>query len=266
MSLYEVGLYLLLLLAGAFAGFINTLTGSGSVVTIAALIFAGLPANIANGTNRLGVMVQTSVGMLTFARHGRAHVKGSEWFIIPAVIGGMLGAWVATQTSGQVFERWLGFVMVLMLFIILYKPQKWLRQHSQAEQQRTLLNLLVFFGVGFYGGFIQAGIGIFLMIALVLLAKFNLQETTILKLSVVFFINIPSLLIFIYYGQVEWVYGSIMAIGQSIGANLAARFALKSQQAALWTYRLLVAVVLLSIWELFDLGEYTLKIFTLVLT
>lgn len=256
MNFTDLGLYLLLLAAGCFAGFVNTLTGSGSVVTIAALIFAGLPANIANGTNRLGVMVQTTVGMLTFARHGKAHVKGSEWFIVPAVAGGMLGAWTATQTSGEVFERWLGIIMVMMLFIILYKPKKWQREHSQAEGQRNLLNLIVFFAVGFYGGFIQAGIGIFLMIALVLLARFNTQESTILKLSVVFFINIPSFLIFIYYGQVEWVYGSIMAVGQSIGAAAAARFALKSQHAAVWTYRLLVAVVVASIWQLFDLGQY----------
>ncbi|MDW8205954.1 MAG: sulfite exporter TauE/SafE family protein [Cytophagales bacterium] len=258
MHFTDIGLYLLLVVAGCFAGFVNTLTGSGSVVTIAALIFAGLPANIANGTNRLGVMVQTTVGMLTFARHGKAHVKGSEWFIIPAVGGGMLGAWLATQISGEVFERWLGIVMVLMLFIILYKPKKWQREHSQAANQKNVLNLLVFFAIGFYGGFIQAGIGIFLMIALVLVAKFNTQESTILKLSIVFFINIPSFLIFIYHNQVEWIYGSIMAIGQSIGAAAAARFALKNRHAAIWTYRLLVAVVIASIWQLFDLGQYLL--------
>jgi uncharacterized membrane protein YfcA len=250
------GIYLLLLAAGSFAGFVNTLTGSGSVVTIAALIFAGLPANIANGTNRLGVMVQTSVGMLTFAQHKKAHVKGSFWFIVPAILGGIVGAWLATQTSGEVFERWLGIIMVMMLFIILYKPKKWQREHSEAQSQRNLLNLIVFFGIGFYGGFIQAGIGIFLMIALVLVARFNTQESTILKLSVVFFINIPSFLIFVYYNQVDWIYGGIMAIGQSIGATIAARFALKSKRAAIWTYRLLVAVVIASIWQLFNLGQY----------
>ncbi len=256
MNFADTGLYLLLLVAGCFAGFVNTLTGSGSVVTIAALIFAGLPANIANGTNRLGVMVQTSVGMFAFARHGKAHVQGSAWFVVPAVLGGIVGAWLATQTSGEVFERWLGIIMVLMLFIILYKPKKWQREQSEAAGQRNLLNLIVFFAIGFYGGFIQAGIGIFLMIALVLVARFNTQESTILKLSVVFFINIPSFLIFIYYGQVDWIYGGIMAIGQSIGAFVAARFALKSQYAAIWTYRLLVAVVIASIWQLFDLGQY----------
>jgi uncharacterized protein len=249
-------LYPLLALAGALAGFVNTLTGSGSLVALAALVFAGLPAPVANGTNRLGVLVQSLVGAATFWRRGKLHVPGSGWFMAPAVVGAGLGAWLATDLDQVLMERVLGGVMVLMLGIIIYKPQKWLREKSEAAQNRTLLNALIFAAVGFYGGFIQAGIGIFLMVALVLNAKFNTQEATVLKITIVLLLTVPALLVFVGHGQVHWQYGLALAAGQSLGAWLAARFALGHPQAALWTHRLLVAVVVASILSLFGVFSW----------
>lgn len=241
----------LLIASGALAGFVNTLTGSGSLVSLAMLVFAGLPANVANGTNRLGVLVQSLVGVGTFARQSKMHVSGSEWFIVPAIAGSILGAIVATDLNKEVMEKVLGTVMVVMLGVIIYKPKKWQRAVSEAAQNKTVLNLAIFFAVGFYGGFIQAGIGIFLMVALVLGARFNTQEATVLKMTIVLFLTIPALVIFIWYNQVHWLYGGVMAIGQSLGAWVAARFALTSPHAATWTHRLLVAVVVVSIGSLF---------------
>lgn len=255
-------IYPLLITAGVLAGFINTLTGSGSVVALAALIFAGLPAPVANGTNRLGVLVQTSVSMATFyrGRGGHLQVPHSGWYVWPAVIGAMAGAFVATDLDQELMERVIGWVMVVMLFVILYKPSRWLRTESEAAQNKSLLNMVAFFAIGFYGGFIQAGIGIFLLVGLVLMAKFNTQESNILKVSIVLLLTVPSIFIFLYFGQVNWLMGGIMAIGQSAGAWLATRFALTNSKAALWTHRLLVGVVILSIVQLFGIGQWLLSL------
>jgi uncharacterized membrane protein YfcA len=246
----------LLVVSGALAGFVNTLTGSGSLVSLAMLVFAGLPANVANGTNRLGVLVQTLVGVGTFARKGRLHVPHSGWYVLPAIAGAIGGALLATDLDQALMETVLGVVMVLMLGIVLYKPKKWQRAESGAAQNKTWLNLAIFFAVGFYGGFIQAGIGIFLMVALVLGAQFNTQESTVLKMTIVLFLTVPSLAIFLWYGQVHWLYGGTMAVGQSVGAWAAARFALTNPRAALWTHRLLVVVVVLSILSLFGVFRW----------
>ncbi|MFP4596837.1 MAG: sulfite exporter TauE/SafE family protein [Persicimonas sp.] len=244
-------IYLLVLVGGAFAGVINTLAGSGSLVTLPLLIFLGLPATVANGTNRVGVIVQCFVGLETLRRGGKLRTEGSLWFIGMTVAGALAGAFIASQMSPENMELAIAVVMALMLVVILINPKRWLRETSELSRERPPWWLLaVFFAVGVYGGFIQAGVGILLLAALVLGAGYEIVEATAVKLLIAAIFTTGALVVFVLNDQVHWGYGALMAVGQSTGAWVAARFAVESENAAVWVRRMLVAIVFFSMLEL----------------
>jgi len=150
------------ILGGFAAGFVNTLAGSGSLITLPLLIFIGLPANVANGTNRVAIFLESLVGINTFKRNNVLDLRGVFVLGIPAVVGSVLGAQIAVNLNEQLMRQAIGIIMILMLFIIILRPKRWL--HGELEQIGGWPNwkqMAVFFFIGIYGGFIQAGVGIF---------------------------------------------------------------------------------------------------------
>lgn len=251
-------LYPLAILAGILAGIINTLAGSGSLVTLAMLDAMGIPANIANATNRVGVALQNIVGIATFRQSGNMQL-GSEsvWLIGPALIGAGLGAWLASILDAAAMRQIIGYIMIIMLVVILIKPNRWLRDESEVPEGRPALwKLGLFFIIGIYGGFIQAGVGVFLLSALVLGIGYSLKEANMIKLVIVLVITIFALAIFWWQGLIWWGIGALMGVGQSIGAWMAARFATRYEDANLWVRRLLITVVVVAIVRAFNLLNY----------
>ncbi len=247
-------LYPLAILAGIVAGVINTLAGSGSLVTLPMLVFLGLPSNVANATNRVGVVIQNVVGVLTFQRSGTLNLSNSLWLVLAAVPGGVAGAWLASNLGQAEMDLIIGIIMVVMLFVILFEPQRWLRQHSEVSEGRpSLWALLLFAAIGFYGGFIQASVGILILAAMVLGMNYSLAHANAIKLMIVLVVTIAALFVFINQNLIHWGFGLLMAVGQSIGAWGAARFATSAKNANLWTRRLLIAVVLISILQFFGI-------------
>lgn len=239
---------ILIIAAGFLAGIINTLAGSGSVVTISLLVLLGLDPKMANGTNRIGVLLQSVVGAKTFISNKDIVPPTVNWQIIPSIAGAIIGTLIAVQINEALMSKVIGILFIVILFLILMKPGEWLRQHSIPKHNyRSPLSILIFFAIGIYGGFIQAGVGIFLLSALVLYAGYNLNTSNAVKLICVVAFTIPALAIFIWKGQVAWIYGILMSIGQMAGAYLAAKYAMNSRQANVWVRRLLIVVVLVSI-------------------
>ena len=127
-------IYLLAIAAGALAGVINTLAGSGSLVTLPMLVFLGLPADVANGTNRVGVLLQNVVGIAVFRRSGYSPTGGSWWLIGPSIIGALLGAWIATILDRRAMELAIGVVMVLMLIVLIANPNAGFERSQKCQR------------------------------------------------------------------------------------------------------------------------------------
>jgi len=241
--------YVLIVLAGIFTGIINTLAGSGSLITLPIFVFmCGLPADVANGTNRVGAFLQSGVGFYAFSRSGGAGtLKGSLWLVLPAVAGAIPGSLIAAQMNERMMNLAIGILMVIMLGVLLVDPKRWLRESAAtSSRNKKPWIILIFFLIGVYGGFIQAGIGIFLMASLVLAAHYSLSASTGVKLIIVFLLNIPTLIIFFAYNQIHFGFGLLMAVCQSVGAVLGVRFATKVPNANTWIHRLLILIVIIS--------------------
>ena len=244
---------ILLAVAGVFTGIINTLAGSGSLITLPIFIFiCGLPPSVANATNRIGVLMQSLVGTGKYYKTMPEIFKGSAWLTIPAVLGALLGSKIAVGLNEEVMRFTLGGLMVLMLFILLLKPQSWLKTGTAGgENRKTWKSILIFFAIGIYGGFLQAGVGLFLLAAMVLVSNYSLKQANGLKLMLVLFFTIPSLILFFYYGKVHVFYGVLMGVFQAIGAWLGVRFVSKIDNADKWIYRLLIVIVAVSALKFF---------------
>ncbi len=225
MSVTEI---VIIVLSGILVGFINTLSGGGSVISLSLLLILGLPANIANGTNRISIFFQTLSSVGSFTRQKMFDNLRPVWLGIPATIGSVLGAWMAVDVSARVIEIAMSVAMVIMLFFLFYKPGKWLKENpSLLSGPIKWWQLAIFFLVGFYGGFIQVGVGYFLLMSLVLGVGYDLVKANAVKNLIVFFYAIFALLVFIIDGKVNYLYGFILSAGSIIGALIASYLAVK---------------------------------------
>lgn len=255
MTLLEWYHYLLMFLAGTAAGIVNTLAGSGSVFTLTVLIFAGLPADIANGTNRIGTATQSLIATSTFYKNDLLPFRKSLKYTLPALFGAMAGAVTAAEIDENLMEFIIGGIMILLLFITVFKPQQYLNT-THIENSNAWWQYLIFVVIGFYGGFIQAGIGIFLLVALNIVGNFKMLEANAIKILTIMLFSLPVLAIFIYNEQVNWTIGLWVAAGQALGSFFTARFAVKSNNASTWIRRLLICMMLITIAKVFGLIDW----------
>lgn len=217
----------LVVLVGLVSGYINTLAGAGSLLTLPLLIFLGLPATVANGTNRVGILIQSIVATFSFKKQQTFEWGDGLYLGIPSVAGAVVGAFMAVRLDEFLMKRIIGFLLLFMLLLVFFKPDVWIKGHSSGQTKKSLWHLPVYFVIGFYGGFIQAGVGYFLLAGLVLVSGYNLVKANGLKVFIIFLFTIPALGIFIYNQQVNLLYGLFLGVGSSTGAFIGARSAKK---------------------------------------
>lgn len=252
--------YAIAIIGSAVAGAINTLAGNGSAITLTILTeVLGLPGNMANGTNRVGVWTQSVAGAFAFHRNGKLRVLQSGMIIIWTVIGAAAGIITAIFVSNDQFMGVFRFLLVLMFVVILVKPKRWLRETDENARMPRALTIPLFLVLGFYGGFIQMGMGVFFLAAMVLGARYSLIDANAVKITVVGLYTILALAIFQYRGLIDWPIGLLMAIGQTAGGYFTAHYASKYPGANVWAHRILVAVVLLALFKLFDLHQFIIR-------
>ena len=171
---------------------------------------------------------------------------------IPAAIGSILGAQIAVSLDDTLMNRVIGIIMVIMLFVIILQPKRWLSgEMERLEKTPTLFQYFLFFLIGIYGGFIQAGVGIFLLCGLVLSVGYNIVRANAVKIGIVLFFTVFALAVFIIHYQVNWQFGIILALGNMLGAWVGSKVAVK--HGAVWVRRLLIAVVSVSAVKLLGL-------------
>ncbi len=236
----------ILIFGGLAAGFINTLAGGGSAITIPILNeMVGIAT--ANGTNRIAILAAQFAAITGFQRG-----KAIPWarvlpLLPPAIIGAALGAWAATQTSPDVLRQVFGVVLLFVALSVIAKPSRWVEERDAAlhEPWRSL----VFLAVGFYGGFVQAGVGFLLLAGLVLGGGLTLVNGNAAKVVLIAAYTPVALLLFANAAQVDWGVGAVLAVGQMVGAWIAAKLAIA--KGAAWIRWVLVAAAIVAAFRLF---------------
>ena len=218
---------ILLFFSGVLAGFINIMAGGGSLITIPMLIFLGLPATVANGTNRVAVLIQNIVATAKFRQKGLFYWKTGLILTIPAVVGAIVGSRIAVSISDTLFKRILAVVLVVSLGMVLMNKNKAVARMQKVEIKNHLPFILAFFFIGVYGGMIQAGVGFFIILVLAMAPGLSLLQINSLKIFIILCYMVPSLFVFFSHDKVHWLYGLILAAGNALGGWLGVVVAVK---------------------------------------
>ena len=246
---------IILIIAGFLLGFINTLAGGGSIVSLSVLMMLGLPAPLANGTNRITIAIQTLTSTASFKQQKVLPLRKAIYLSIPAVLGSLIGSWIAVDINEEIFQKAVGVIMLFMLVFILFKPQKYI--YGRVEIMEKPLNwkiYIIFFFIGIYGGFIHMGIGYFLLMGIVLGAGFDLVKANAIKVFIILIYTPFTLAIFLWNGLVDWKYGLILSIGAVVGAYIASRLAVKKGvEFVKWV---IVIVILVTAGDMFGLYDF----------
>lgn len=238
--------YILLLLVGLVAGIVNVTAGGGSTLTLPALIFIGLDSSVANGTNRISLIFQNISAVSSFKRGSEVRFKQGIVLALFAIPGAVIGSVVATKISNELFERILGIVMILVIISMLIPRSTSLDIGAKVNSSRTWLANILFFGIGFYGGFINVGIGLAIMAVLYHVLRMDLVTVNFNKTVIILIYTIPALLVFTYTGNVNLKLGLVLAAGSAIGGWVGAHLNIKGGERFI-RYFMFVAILIMSL-------------------
>ena len=239
----DLGIFLLLAAAGAAAGFLNVLAGGGSALTIPLLIFMGYDPTVANGSNRIAIQVEALMAVATFRHNERSDFPLSTKLALMTLPGGILGAFYAVRIDDALFTRILGVVMILIVLSLLL-PKARIVEHAATHRWRGWLAWPVMFGVGFYGGFVQAGVGFVIMATLLHLFRMQLTDVNMHKVFIVMVFTVPAVALFIATGNVDWFAATALSIGMALGTWTAVKASIRGGEKII---RATLAVALLVI-------------------
>ena len=218
--------FIILAIVGAIAGFLNVLAGGGSALTIPLMIFMGYDATIANGSNRIAIQVEALSAVAAFKKQQYSDFSLSLKLSLMTLPGGILGAFYAVKIDDALFTKILGVVMVLIIITLMF-PKSELVEHAKHHKWKKWLEWPVMFAVGFYGGFIQAGVGFVIMSVLLHLYKMNLVKINMHKVFIVMIFTLPAVLIFIFTGNVNWFAAIALSLGMIAGTLIAVKMSIK---------------------------------------
>jgi len=220
----------LLFVAGAASGWINVLAGGGSILAVPVMVFLGLPGPVANGTNRIGIIAQNIAAVAGFFRKGFSDFRLSASLAACATVGAFFGANVGVKLDGVWFERVLALIMIGVLIIMMtgfgQKPVA-----TEGKAKNLVLGHLLFVGAGFYGGFIQIGVGLIQLPILNRVMGLDLVRSNMHKVFVALVFSIVSLAVFASQVKIEWALGLALAAGYAVGGWLGANSAVAKGEA-----------------------------------
>jgi len=235
---------IILFAVGAIAGFVNVFAGGGSTLTLPALIVAGLDAGTANGTNRIAILLQNVSGVSSFKQQKIKGARIALKYALFTIPGAVAGAFFSIKITQDWFERILGIIMIGVV-ISLFKKRK-VNSGTDEIEEPGFFFYLSLLAIGFYGGFIQVGIGFIIMATLFHFLQTSLVRVNFYKLILVLIYTIPTLLIFILNDKIDWGLGLSLAAGNMLGAWIAAHVTVKKGDSFI-RYVLAAAIVLMAV-------------------
>jgi hypothetical protein len=239
--------------AGLVAGFVNTAAGAGSLLTLRALMLVGLPADLANGTNRVPVLAQSLVAARGFAKHAPMSAADVTRAAAPACVGALVGSIAATVTPERVMRFLLIGVLLGVALLGLWTARPGAKRAAAATAETLELRpatVAWLFLSGLYGGFLQAGVGLILLFALGSIAKLDLVRANGLKVATVAVFSVVATAVFIARGQVAWPQAGAMSVGAMAGAALGVRYAVRyAKQLQLFVVIVDVVACIVLVWR-----------------
>lgn len=246
----EITNILILFAVGVLSAFLNVMAGGGSALALPALIFLGLDSSVANGTNRVAILIQNISAVSSFRKKEVHAFKQSMQFTLWALPGAVAGSFIGVAIDDVWFQRILGVVMIGTVFTILLPKSESASVSESSMKKRERWIYPMMFGIGIYGGFIQISVGFLFMAALYHVVKMNLVYVNMHKVTIVMMYMVPSILVYALTGNVDWILGLILGAGSAVGGWWAAHASVKGGEKLI-RYVLVVAILIMAL-KLFE--------------
>jgi len=220
---------ILLAIIGCLTGFINVMAGGGSLLTMPVMVLMGMPGPVANGTNRVAILAQNITAVTGFFRQGFSDFKLSLSLSLCALPGALIGAYFGTKLQGLWFNRVLAGVMIIVMVLMSVKKNRpgSVTTTGPLERKRLIAAHILMAVAGFYGGFIQAGVGFILMAILHRVLGLDLVRVNMHKVFIVGVYTIFALAVFAVRRNVAWIPGISLAAGNAAGGWIGSHIAVK---------------------------------------
>ena len=240
----------ILVFVGLAAGVINTLAGGGSAFTLPVLIFLGLPPSVANGTNRIVIVIQSLIGALGYKSKGISTFPFNIYLGISASFGAVIGALIAIEIDEKLFNRILAIVIITIGVLIIANNKKLDSKLIEKINGKYLIfSLIIFFFLGIYGGFLNAGIGIVIMFILNRYNGLDLVRTNATKVVLITIYSSIALIVFAYNNSINWEKGLWMALGTIYGAWWSSRWSVKKGDKVIKIVMLIMIIIIaIKLW------------------
>ena len=211
--------WVVLVIGGVAAGAVNTMAGGGTLLTFPLLVLIGLTPDVANGTNRIAVLVQSVVASATFQKKGFGGIGLGLKLLPGGLVGAAVGTLIATQVDPDLYRRIFGLTMLPIASIVFLRRKRGFATSGTPEQSLGAL-MAVFFFVGLYAGFIQVGVGLLALTALVSLGGLDLSHGNAVKVFTIAAFAVISVAIFTWAGDVSWSHGIGLSVATGLGGYI----------------------------------------------
>jgi len=231
--------YIVFFILGIVVAFINSIAGGASSLSIPIMILLGLPPTVANGTNRFGMLVGIFSSVFSMRRYGYLRMDIAKALLPPTILGGIAGTFIAIVIDDAHFQILLAIVMVGVAIMSSMGTDPLGKPPECPPARPGVKGFLGFTFVGFYGGFLQVGMGFIQIFALRKYSGLDLKHINALKSFLsLWFISISSLA-FLWVNKVRVDLSIIMALGGLLGGLLGSKFQHKHDQ--IWIKRAIQA-------------------------
>lgn len=241
-SLPPIATWAILAVGAAAAAIVNTMAGGGSMLVVPLMLAVGLPPGVANGTLRVGILVQNISAVTTFHRRGERPYGLVARLALPIVLGAGAGTFVATRLDDAMLLPIIGVLLAAWAVVLLLRPARFLKADGEPRPPNAK-TMLAAVGVGFYGGFLQVAVGFPLLALLTMGVGLSAVKANAAKVALVLIYTLVSLPIFASAGQVAWAEGAALAVGAMVGGWLGARWQLRSGAGVVRWFVVITATV-----------------------
>ena len=239
-----------LLIGAAFlAGYIDTLVGGGGLITIPALMAAGMPPITALGTNKLQAVAGSGTASLTLLLHRKVAIKDVKWLMLSAFIGSLLGAVFVQFINADILSVIIPIVIVIIALYFIFSAQHSINERPPLLTKKTY-GLSATPIIGVYDGMFGPGTGSFFVWAGVALRGQPIVLSTMIAKTLNFATNVAALIVFILFGKIAWTVGLSMMLGQAAGARLGTRSLMSVNPNILRYFVIILCGVILAWWAL----------------
>ncbi|MEU4801327.1 sulfite exporter TauE/SafE family protein [Actinosynnema sp. NPDC023587] len=231
----------LVVIAGVLAGGINTVVGSGTLITFPVLLAVGFPPVTANVSNSLGLVPGSFSGAVGYRRELTGQGPRVKRLLPASLLGGVVGAVLLIKLPEDAFAAIVPVLIAIALVLVVLQP--WLNRKLAERERHEHGGVALWVGVflaGIYGGYFGAAQGVLVMGLMGVLMSEHIQRMNALKNVLTAFVNLIAGVLFIFIADVAWDAVLLLAVGSVVGGQLGAKVGRRLPPVAL---RALIVVV-----------------------